>query len=154
MNNWGTEIVSMRHVTFKHMKGKYNILADHISHLRSMHLNNSLDLKDEGSFDLTFWRNCPHLCRAPTQAEQNEIKIHEIQHVSLTFEQKEIKKLQETYLCPFEFTKNTRIRNKMIKRDYSLDPKGVLYKKIQDHGKIWGTDSVSDSSKICVIWES
>ena len=38
VNNWGTEIASTSHVIFDHIKGRPNILADHISRLKSMGL--------------------------------------------------------------------------------------------------------------------
>ena len=44
----GTEIVSMSYVIFEHTKGTDNVLADSISHLRSMHLYDSLDLEGGG----------------------------------------------------------------------------------------------------------
>ena len=48
VNNWGTEIASMSHVTFEHTKGTDNTLADSISCWRSVHLYVPLDPKGEG----------------------------------------------------------------------------------------------------------
>ena len=38
----------MSYVIFEHIKGTDNILAESMSHLRSIHLYNSLDLEGEG----------------------------------------------------------------------------------------------------------
>ena len=43
VNNWGTELASMSHVIFEHIKGTSNILEDCISRLRSTGLYNVLD---------------------------------------------------------------------------------------------------------------
>ena len=44
VNNYGTEIDSMSHITFELIKGIYNIIADSISQLWSIHLHDSLDM--------------------------------------------------------------------------------------------------------------
>ena len=46
--NWGTEIASMNHATFEHIRETENILADCISHLRSMGLYKLLDHEEGG----------------------------------------------------------------------------------------------------------
>ena len=71
----------------------------------------------------------------PTLAEQDEIKIHEIQHVPLKLDLEEIKKLQEINPKYSKLIKNMKTRNETFKGDLSLDPQGVLSKKIQDHEK-------------------
>ena len=48
VNNWGTEIMSMSHVTFIHITGIKNILADRILHFRCIALYDSLDPEGEG----------------------------------------------------------------------------------------------------------
>ena len=48
VNDWGTEIASMSYVIFEHIKGTNKILADNISCLRSIHLNDPLDPEGEG----------------------------------------------------------------------------------------------------------
>ena len=51
VRTWGTEITSMTHGTFEHIKGTENILADCISWLRSMGLYDVLDI-EEGEKEL------------------------------------------------------------------------------------------------------
>ena len=45
--NWGTEITIIHHVTFEHMRGTDNILADDISCLGCMSLYDSLNPEGE-----------------------------------------------------------------------------------------------------------
>ena len=84
---------------------------------------------------MTFLKDYPHSCRAPHIGRTNELKVHEIQYAPLKFHQEEIKKLQGTDPHYSELLKNMKMRIKTIKGNYSLDPPGVLYKKVQDHGK-------------------
>ena len=46
---------------------------------------------------------------------------HEIQHVPLKFDQKEIRKLQETDPLYAKLVKNINVRNEICKGNYSLD---------------------------------
>ena len=55
--------------------------------------------------------------------------IHEMQHVPLKPDQKEIRKLQETDHHHAKLIENMKLRNKISKGDCSLDHHGVLYKK-------------------------
>ena len=48
VNNWGTEIASMSHVTFEHIIETANILADHIYRLTSMGLYDMFDPEEGG----------------------------------------------------------------------------------------------------------
>ena len=48
VNKLGTEIVSMSHVTFEHIKGTDKILADSISYIRLKYLFGSLGHKGKG----------------------------------------------------------------------------------------------------------
>ena len=83
----------MRHIIFEHIKDTEKILADCISHLGCMKLYDSPDPEGEGKeFGHNIFEELPtssivHL----TQAEQDEIKVHEIQHVPLKLDQEEIK---------------------------------------------------------------
>ena len=86
VNNLVTETVIMSHATFEHMTCTDVILSDYISCLRSVHLFDSLDPQWEGKgLDMTFWGIAPIHVEPPTEAEQNEIQIHEKQHVALKF---------------------------------------------------------------------
>ena len=61
MNNAGTEIASMSLVTSGQIKGKDNISADSILHVRSIQLFDPLDLEGEGEFGyVIFFKNCSH----------------------------------------------------------------------------------------------
>ena len=162
VNNWGTEIASMSCVIFKHVKGPDNILADSVSHLRSIHLYDSLDLVREWSLWTEYvWRTCPHIhmknhhpytClkifknhlpytkqihteEIPAQTEQNDTMIHEIQHIPLKSDQEEIRGLQGKDPYYAKLIENMKKKNKRSKGDHGLDPHGTLYKKIKGHGK-------------------
>ena len=87
----------MSHITFKHTKGTENNLPGHISHLRCMTLYDSLESEGEGKelgHDI-FEELHPISVELPIQAEQHEIKIHEIQHVPFTLNQEEIKRYKK-----------------------------------------------------------
>ena len=88
-NNWGSEVVSMLQVQFEHIKGTKNILADHLSRLKSMGLYDALSPEAHGL-------ECGHVVFEPIPPVQiNEIQQTE-QHVSdpvvsLQYVKKEIK---------------------------------------------------------------
>ena len=123
MSNWGTEIASMSHVIFEHIKGKDNSLADIISCLRSIHLYDSLDPEvDWNKLEHNSFKELPPInAEHPTQLEQNETLIHEIQHVSKKFNQEEIRTLQERDPHYVELIEYMKMRNEVSKGDYSLD---------------------------------
>ena len=69
-NNWDTEIASMSHVTFKHVKGTKNILTDNISKLRCIGIHDALDQEEVGKeFGYVLFEELP-----PFKVEWNEKK--------------------------------------------------------------------------------
>ena len=59
-DNWGTEITSMNYVSIENIKCTDSIFADGISHLRSIHLYDSLDLEGEGKkFEHDIFKELP-----------------------------------------------------------------------------------------------
>ena len=80
VNNKGTEIAIMSHVTFEHIKGISNILTNIITCLRFIHLHDSLHLdgqEKELGHDIS---EELHLINAetPAQIKQNETLIYEL----------------------------------------------------------------------------
>ena len=81
----------MSQVTFKHMKGKENILVDSISCLRYIHLYDSLDLEGKEFGNDIFEELHPIPAELPIQAEKGEIRIYEVQHRPSNLDQDKIK---------------------------------------------------------------
>ena len=93
VNNWGTEIANISHLTCEHTKGTANIVADHIFRLRSMGLY-MRNPEERGKFFGHFTFDEVNLS-ITTEQEGSVVSVNQIQHVPIELDHDEIKRLQQ-----------------------------------------------------------
>ena len=112
-------------MTFEHVQGTEDILADHISRLRFMDFYDTLYPK-EGEKELWHFM-FKKLFSISMEQKESRVTENQMQHTTIKLDQEEIKRLQWEDTEYFEVIKNVKIKNKNVNRDFSIDPKGVLH---------------------------